>query len=63
MSNNNDMIIIKDTDSDNYYYIHNANVFKCSIFDASNFCYKNIAKSTKQNTGEAYDKLIDKLYS
>lgn len=58
---NNDMIIIKDTDSDTYYYIHNENVFKCSIFDAGNVFYQEIAKATKQNTAEVHDKLISKL--
>lgn len=58
---NKDMIIIKDTYSDTYYYIHNENVFKCSIFDAGNIFYGDIAKSTKQNTAEVHDKLIGKL--
>lgn len=55
------IVIIKDVGSDNYYYIHKENVFKCDIYKAQQQFYGNIAQELGESLEDTHDVLIDKL--
>lgn len=67
----NNTVIIKDTRGDNYFYIKeveilnesymNQEVYQCSIYEAQNIFFGEIAKEKKQEIDYVHDTLIDKL--